>query len=125
MSEKDFYPAGAYNDPSAPYNEPVIPATSFDIDVTVTLKKSVSVTTEDYIPEYDDETGHTDANTENTNWKDAFEQEHYSLPQLLDKLKVYLRHDISMSVGCTQRVRSLQLMLEDCENWEVIEEEYG
>ena len=66
MSEADYYPAGAYSDPNAPYNEPVIPERDFDIDVEFVMSKTVTVTTNDYAPDYDDEDGRENANTENT-----------------------------------------------------------
>ena len=64
----DNYPPGAAHDPNAPYNEPLIPERDFDVEVTITMSKVVTITTDNYVPEYDDEYGHTYANTENTEW---------------------------------------------------------
>ena len=69
MSEADYYPAGAYNDPRAPYNEVDIPERDFEVTISQTLSRTVTIVTDDYYPEYDEEDGHTYANTENTDWK--------------------------------------------------------
>ena len=61
----DNYPPGAAHDQNAPYNEPLIPERDFDVEVTITMSKVVTITTDNYVPEYDDEDGHTYANTEN------------------------------------------------------------
>ena len=72
-SEADYYAPGSYNDPSAPWNEPIIPEREFDVLVSQTLSRDASIYTDDYCPEFDEETGHTDANTEETDWKKAYQ----------------------------------------------------
>ena len=53
MSEADYYPAGAYNDPNASYNQPIIPERDFDLTISQSLSKDVTVSTDNYIPEYE------------------------------------------------------------------------
>jgi hypothetical protein len=68
MYDNYHYPAGADNE-MAPWNEPVIPKKEFDVLVSQTLSRDTSIYTNDYCPEFDEETGQTDANTECTDWK--------------------------------------------------------
>ena len=72
-SAADYYPPGAYNDPRAPYNEVEIPEREFDVCISQSLSKSTSIYTQDYQPEYDEEDGHTYADTSETDWKKAYQ----------------------------------------------------
>lgn len=120
MRDRDYYPAGAYNDPNAPYNEVGVPERDFEVDVEYVLqKKDVLVTTNDYVPEFDEETGHTDANTLETDWKKAYEDGHYTIPELLEELKNYIKEDLERYKGSSIKERQLKEMLEDCEGWEL------
>jgi hypothetical protein len=56
MGAADFYPAGSYYDKNAPFNEPIIPERDFDVSVMQTLVKETTISTDQYQPEYDDET---------------------------------------------------------------------
>ena len=71
-SAADFYAPGSYNDPSAPWNEPVIPEREFDVLVSQTLSRDTSIYTNDYCPEFDEEDGRTYTNTDETDWKKAY-----------------------------------------------------
>lgn len=124
MSEADYYPAGAYSDPNAPYNEPIIPERDFDIDVEFVMSKNVTVTTNDYAPEYDDEDGREYANTENTDWGNAYENSHYTIPELLSELESYIKQDLERYKGSATKERQLKEMLEDCQGWEVKEKTF-
>ena len=113
---------------NAPFNEPVIKERSFAIGVTCMLRKDVTVTTDDYVLEYDYESCCEYADTKDTDWERAYLYGHYTLSQLLDQLKEYVRKDIDETMekdGMTQRVKNLHDLLKDCEDWEVVEEEYG
>lgn len=122
MSAADYFPAGAYSDPNAPYNEPIIPERDFDIDVEFVMSKAVTVTTNDYAPEYDDEDGHEYANTENTDWDTAYaNSNNYSIPELLLELESYIKRDLESYKGNENMERYLNEMLESCREWEVIE----
>lgn len=122
MRERDYYPAGAYSDQNAPYNEPVIPERDFEIDVQFTLHKVVDVTTDKYTPEYDEESGHTYANTENTEWSEVYDESgHFTILEMLDELKVYVEQDLAMTGKNTGKGRHLQRLLESCQGWELID----
>ena len=118
MSECDYYPAGAYNDPNAPYNEPVIPERDFDVDVEFTMQKTVTVTTNEYQPEYDEEDGNTYANTDDTNWEHAYnESGYYTIPKLLQELENYVRQDLERYKGNKTKERQLNALLKSCQCW--------
>ena len=121
----DNYPPGAAHDPNAPYNEPIIPERDFDVEVTITMSKVVTITTDNYVPEYDDEDGHTYANTENTEWDKEFENSgHFTIADLLEELKGYVVEDMKTCAPNTGKGAHLQRLLLACEDWETIEESY-
>ena len=121
----DNYPPGAAHDPSAPYNQPVIPKRDFDVEVTITMSKVVTVTTDNYTPEFDDEDGHTYANTENTEWDKEFENSgHFTIAELLEELKGYVVEDMKTCAPNTGKGAHLQRLLLACDDWETIEESY-
>ena len=126
MRESGYYPPGAEFDPNAPYNEPVIPEQDFEVDVEYVLqKKAVKVTTDDYNPEFDEETGHVDANTEDTDWENAYNNSHYTIPELLNELESYIKQDLERYKGSATKERQLKEMLEDCQGWELYDKSYS
>lgn len=125
MSEADYYPAGAYSDPNAPYNEPIIPERDFDIDVEFVISKTVTVTTNDYVPEYDDEDGRENANTENTDWEEAYDNSgHLTIAEMLQELESYVKDDMTKTAPNSGKGRYLQRVLESCQGWEVKEKTF-
>lgn len=125
MSEADYYPAGAYSDPNAPYNEPIIPERDFDIDVEFVMSKAVTVTTNDYAPEYDDEDGRECANTENTDWEQAYDNSgHLTIAEMLQELESYVKDDMTKTAPNSGKGRYLQRVLESCQGWEVKEKTF-
>lgn len=121
----DNYPPGAAHDQNAPYNEPLIPEREFDVEVTITMSKVVTITTDNYVPEYDDEDGHTYANTENTEWDKEFENSgHFTIADLIEELKGYVVEDMKTCEPNTRKVSHLKRLLLACEDWETIEESY-
>lgn len=125
MSEADYYPAGAYSDPNAPYNEPIIHERDFDIDVEFVMSKTVTVTTNDYAPEYDDEDGRENANTENTDWEQAYDNSgHLTIAEMLQELESYVKDDMTKTAPNSGKGRYLQRVLESCQGWEVKEKTF-
>lgn len=121
----DNYPPGAAHDQNAPYNEPLIPERDFDVEVTITMSKVVTITTDNYVPEYDDEDGHTYANTENTEWDKEFENSgHFTIADLIEELKGYVVEDMKTCAPNTRKVSHLKRLLLACEDWETIDESY-
>lgn len=121
----DNYPPGAAHDQNAPYNEPLIPERDFDVEVTITMSKVVTITTDNYVPEYDDEDGHTYANTENTEWDKEFENSgHFTISDLIEELKGYVVEDMKTCAPNTGKGAHLKRLLSACEDWETIDESY-
>ena len=127
MSEADYYAPGSYNDPSAPWNEPVIPERDFEVDVEFVMqKKAVPVTTDKYNPEYDEEDGRTYANTDDTNWEDVYDESgYYTIPELLQELENYVKEDLERYKGDTRKERHLNAILESCQGWEVYDKSFN
>lgn len=137
MSEADFYPAGAYSDPSAPYNQVDVPEKEFDVTCTQTLSRTVSVLTSNYIPgasgvdyEPDDEGGyyasgwHDPDDTSDTNWADEYHDNDYLTPlQLIEIFKQYLENDLNR-MGEVKNERWIKHLIEECSNWTEDETEY-
>ena len=90
------------------------------------MRKTVTVCTDDYNPEYDEEDGHTYANTDDTNWENAYDQSgHYTIPELLDELKGFIENEIPRVAANSGRGRELQRMLESCQNWECYDKSFN
>ena len=125
MSEADFYPAGAYRDPSAPYNQVDVPDKEFDVTCSQTLSKTVSVLTNNYVPggewcEYDDGItigGHDPDDTSDTNWADEFHNNDYHTPQqLLGLFKDLLIRDLENG-NPMKSEKYTKALIEECDGW--------
>ena len=140
MRESDYYPAGAYSDPSAPYNEVEVPEKDFEITCSQSLSRTVVVTTNNYIPCVDegceDGVGYHDewADTSDTCWREEYKNNGYKTPQeLISLLKEYLEKDLrdiqrdmlphDRSYKATQ-ARRLKGLIEECEDWTEDETEF-
>ena len=120
-SATDYYPAGAYNDPSAPYNEVSIPERDFDVNVCQTLEKYVTVTTDDYIPEYDDWDKSVHYDTSETNWKEVYHDNDYHTPlQLIELFKQCLEENLKNGI-VFKSPRYTEDLIKECEGWEEVE----
>jgi hypothetical protein len=125
MYDNYHYPAGADNE-MAPWNEPVIPEKEFDVLVSQTLSRDTSIYTNDYCPEFDEETGQTDANTECTDWKKAYSNAAMTPLEIIgaaEKIAKALLEQGQTRVGGVY----LKSLVSDCEGWnedelEVIEQ---
>lgn len=133
MSEADYYPAGAYNDSDAPYNQEDVPDMDFEVTCSQTLSKTVTVTTNNYIPgasgcdyEPDGEGGyyaasyHDDPDTSDTNWAEEYhDNDHYTPIQLIALFAEYLKEEIECSYTDSplRHPKRLQQLLEECEGW--------
>jgi hypothetical protein len=125
MYDNYHYPAGTDNE-QAPWNQVDIPEKEFDVCVSQSLSKSTSIYTQDYQPEYDEETGHTDADTTNTDWKKAYQNVAMTPLDIINaagKLaKAFLEEGKTRVEGIY-----LKSLVEECKDWsndelEVIEE---
>ena len=114
----DNYPLGADNK-NAPWNQEETPKKEFNVFVSQILNKTTSVTTNDYIYRSGkDENGEFEENldTSETDWHKAYEEEHFSLAQLIGELKTFL-------IKCEQSEHhqedkaTIQKLLQECEGW--------
>ena len=115
------YPMGS-DTKDSPWNEPVIPEQDFDVRVTQTLVKETTISTDQYQPEYDDETGTTYANTDDTDWKDVCENVALTPSQLIEVCGKLAQHLIN---GGIKKVYGIWLpeIVKECDGWEVDETE--
>ena len=118
MRDRDYYPAGAYNDLNAPFNEVYVPDIEVSCEVSITLIKKVApVSTDNYInngDEYGDEYEVMDSYQE---LADKYDDQHYSLTGLLQHLAKYIRGELQGDISRGRR-NELERMLEDCQGWE-------
>lgn len=126
MSAADYYPPGAYNDNNAPYNQVEVPERDFDVFISQTLSRDTTICTSDYMPEYDEEDGHTYADTSETDWKKAYEDVAMTPLDIIvaaEKIAKALIEEGKTRVGGVY----LKSLVEECEGWnedelEVMEE---
>ena len=119
MLERDYYPAGAYSDPNAPYNQPADPdPIEVECDTVVTLRKTITVETCNYTPDYDED-GSFDIELFDgcIDLANKVEEQHYSLTDLLNELVKYIKNDLCADIP-EKRKRELREMLADAEGWE-------
>jgi hypothetical protein len=107
------------NSPNTPWNEVSVPDHDFDVDVSVTLSNSTTVTTNDYMPDVDEEDGRVYQDTSDTDWENAYKKSCYTIPQMLEELKVLLEEKLA-DTNCKKKTKYKQ-MLEDCKGWTVEE----
>ena len=126
LSPNSNYPPMSQSEwDNAPYNEPVIPERDFDIDVEFVMSKTVTVTTNDYAPEYDDEDGREYANTENTDWEQAYDNNgHLTIAEMLQELESYVKDDMTKTAPNSGKGLYLKRVLESCQGWEVKEKTF-
>ena len=126
LSPNSNYPPMSQSEwDNAPFNEPIIPERDFDIDVEFVMSKTVTVTTNDYAPEYDDEDGRENANTENTDWEQAYDNSgHLTIAEMLQELESYVKDDMTKTAPNSGKGRYLQRVSESCQGWEVKEKTF-
>lgn len=117
MSERDFYPAGAYDDPKAPWNEQQVKEREFNVEVTITMTKNIALRTNNYVPEYNEECEMVFANTYDTNWEQEYKDNCYTIHDLLGELEGYIKQDLERYKGNRRKEYELKKMLADCQGW--------
>ena len=112
-----YYPVGADTD-DAPWNKESIEPKEFYVVCSQTLSKCGNkVLTDDY--ELDD----TKIDTNYTNWERAYNEEHLTPLELIEKLKeictnYYVRGNL------TQDSEELKYLINECQNWLVDDLEF-
>lgn len=118
MIESGYYPPGAEFDPNAPYNQHENPEEEFEVTISQTLSKTVTVYTSDYLLEIDEDEdgGYRNVDTSETDWKDVYESDHHTPKQLIGILKRIL--ETHMKEGCVSLSDNLaKRLIEECNDW--------
>ena len=137
MIESGYYPAGVEFDPSAPWNEPVVPEKEFEVTCSQSLSKTVPVITDNYIPgasgvdyESDDEGGYTAVgwhdpdDTSDTNWAEEYHANDYHTPlQLIQLFEQVLKNNLEHGI-VFKSSEFTQYLINECKGWTEDETEY-
>jgi hypothetical protein len=126
----DYYPAGAENDPNAPYNQVTPDPVNVDVEACYTLSRKATVSTSNYEAEdWDDwdcsdgevqHIGGTDYDFRNTNFIDEFENDFYTPLELFEELKIRVESELELIPDkSTLTAKRLQRLLKSCENWSI------
>ena len=107
------------NSPNTPWNEQEVPEKQFDVCISQTLSKSTSVTTNDYIPEVDqDEDGcYYSSDTSDTDWGKAYKNEHLTPLQLIEKFKEFLTKHLPDPVVDIAEYKKWKKLISECDGW--------
>lgn len=114
MKEADFYPAGAYNDPNAPYNQIEPKERRFQVEATETLVRRTYVHTSDYNSVFgrDEDGTFENIDTTDTDWYKVYISEHYTMEELLKELK-----DLAIEKYAQTKDRKYKLIAESCQEY--------
>lgn len=125
MSEEDYYPAGAYRDPEAPFNRHDPPEEEFTCTVSQTFEKNVKIRTSNYVQDfdYDEDTGGRlpTCDTSDTDWNEEFNDQGTGILDLIGELKRRISDDIS-SVKDRKELVRLTKLKNACEGWVMTEQ---
>lgn len=107
------YPSGACDDPNAPYNLPIEPKyRDFECRATITIEADISVLSNKY-----------QNGTEGIDWEEEYKDNCFTIPDMLNELKAYVKQDLAMTGKNTRKGRHLQDLLKACQGWQVVETE--
>ena len=113
MKESGNFPLGAENNPLAPYNEPLVPDLDFDLTVSQSLSKNVTICTDRY--NVDD--------LNETEWSKIYSEEHYTPLQLIQMYKEKLKEQLESWEGMEdlfvgkKQIQRIEHLIEECECW--------
>nr|DAU84849.1 MAG TPA: hypothetical protein [Caudoviricetes sp.] len=95
-------PIGTENNPLAPWNQDKPKELEFEVTINQSLSKTCKVTTSDY--------------TEETDWSQVYNSQHYSPITLIGILKCCLKSAIEhRSIPFTLSIK--KHIIKECENW--------
>ena len=113
MKESGNFPIGAENNPLAPYNEPLVPDLDFDVTMSQSLSKNVTICTDRY--NVDD--------LNETEWSKIYSEEHYTPLQLIQMYKEKLKEQLESWEGMEdlfvgkKQIQRIEYLIEECEGW--------
>ena len=134
MIESGYYPPGSEFDPNAPYNQSEPEPVEVDVTISQSLSRSTKIKVTDYISnEWEDvernnkgsfyRTKEIEYDFSDSDLKGAYEEQEYTIPELLDYLKTYLIVDIANCNKDSGKKQKLQHILDCCQGWKVDETE--
>lgn len=134
MIESGYYSPGTEHNPNAPWNQSDPEPVEVEVTISQSLSKTTTITVTDYTAEEwedcepDEEggfyrTGGVAYDFSDSDLKGAYEEQEYTIPELLNYLKTYLIADIAECDKDSNKKKKLQYILECCEGWEVDETE--
>lgn len=118
MIKSGYYPPGAEFDLNAPYNQTELPEREFNVTISQTLSKTVTVLTNDYSLEVNcGEDGiYEVCDTSDTAWKKAYEDNFHTPVQLIKILKLVLEENKKKGIVFKTEGYTNDL-IEECEDW--------
>lgn len=118
MYDNYNYPLGA-DTPYAPWNEQEVPERRFDVCISQTLSKSTRVTTNDYIPKVDQDEGgvYKLTDTSDTDWREAYKNEHLTPLQLIGEFKDFLTKHLPDPIIDIKVFKRFKHLIDECEGW--------
>ena len=134
MKESGNYPLGVESNPNAPWNQTNPEPVKVEVTISQSLSRSTTIEVTDYTAtKYDDieydEDGYInkiegiDYDFSDSDLKGAYEEQEYTIPELLNYLKAYLIVDINECSKESGKRKKLQHILNCCEGWIVDETE--
>ena len=113
MKESGNFPLGAKDNLLAPYNEPPIPNKDFDLAISQSLSKDITICTDRYNVN----------DIKDTKWSDIYAEEHYTPLQLIQMYKEKLKEQLESWEGMEDlfagrmQIRRIEHLIEECEGW--------
>lgn len=124
MRDRDYYPAGAYNDPNAPFNQVEPPEIEAEVNVSFTLERDATITTDEVWWDEDGWEVCADADLDK-----AYDSYYVQIPEMLEELMKYAKGELEVlekfikartaNKEERERYRYLQRILDSASGWEV------
>lgn len=119
MYDNYNFPCGS-DTPNAPWNQPDVPEKEFDVLISQTLSKDTTVSTSDYVPiktiEPENGVYENYADTENTDWKQAYKDSAYTPLEIIAVTKKIAEELVK---NTSKRFAGIWLpdLIKNCEGW--------
>ena len=122
MRDRDYYPACAWLDPDAPYNDVPTEPYEFDCIITQTVQKYVGVETKSYNMEVDEEDGSVYREPDGVDWDEEYGEQHLDIPELLEALQGLAKEKLEKckDLSIPEKNR-LNRLIEEADGWESTE----
>jgi len=132
MNFSNYPPGVSDNTPDAPWNQVENEPENVDVCVSITMSKSTTISTTDYIKEVWDEyetgdegerihIGGTNYDFSESDLKSAYKNCELTIPSLLALLESYLLKDLEENKGNREKTDIINLQLESLRDWIVDE----